>query len=394
MTEYEYDVALSFAGEDRHHAEKLANLLKSGGYRVFYDKYEQAALWGKNLYDHLSTIYKDKARYCVMFLSKHYAQKLWPNHERQSAQARAFKENQEYILPIRLDNTEIPGVSPTVVYLDLCSMNVEEIYKILMDKLSGSVAQAKTTDILTPATVEDDPGEYVLLCQEDGKQYFISLQNAHWGSTEISLELLPESSEQVTFLRSLRDNVRNHFAQDNILAFALQDDAAWVIPQEAVQTMSGSKTVWKVVLKESSREQDFGQWNEVSVNNISSDQIAEMRARKILLNERERISNDPLLESLISGGTFLNETRIQIQKSPIPDLYHSFGQTVERFYKFVRLALVLYLKLSNTVEDILLLDLKFLSPEHLQVNFKGRRRQRHTNIESPTIQVNGICPLE
>ena len=39
MTEYEYDVALSFAGEDRHHAEKLANLLKSGGYRVFYDNF-------------------------------------------------------------------------------------------------------------------------------------------------------------------------------------------------------------------------------------------------------------------------------------------------------------------------------------------------------------------
>ena len=106
MTEYEYDVALSFAGEDRHHAERLANLLKSGGYRVFYDKYEQATLWGKNLYDHLSSIYKDKARYCVMFLSKHYGQKLWPNHERQSAQARAFEENQEYILPIRLCSVE------------------------------------------------------------------------------------------------------------------------------------------------------------------------------------------------------------------------------------------------------------------------------------------------
>lgn len=44
MREYKYDVALSFAGEDRHHAEKLAKILKSRGYRVFYDKYEQATL--------------------------------------------------------------------------------------------------------------------------------------------------------------------------------------------------------------------------------------------------------------------------------------------------------------------------------------------------------------
>ena len=65
-----FDVALSFAGEDREHAKQLADHLESGGYTYFYDEYEQADLWGKNLYVHLSSIYKDKARYCVVFLSK------------------------------------------------------------------------------------------------------------------------------------------------------------------------------------------------------------------------------------------------------------------------------------------------------------------------------------
>ena len=86
MKERQYDVALSFAGEDRHYAEQLAELLKLGGYLVFYDKYEQAELWGKDLYLHLSSVYKDQARYCVIFLSEHYAQKLWAKHELQSAQ--------------------------------------------------------------------------------------------------------------------------------------------------------------------------------------------------------------------------------------------------------------------------------------------------------------------
>ena len=48
----EFDVALSFAGEDREYAEALADLLNSGGYTIFYDKYEQADLWGKDLYVH------------------------------------------------------------------------------------------------------------------------------------------------------------------------------------------------------------------------------------------------------------------------------------------------------------------------------------------------------
>jgi hypothetical protein len=140
-----YDVALSFAGEDRKHAKALADLLKADGYSVFYDENELAKLWGKNLYDHLSLVYRDRASYCVMFLSKHYGQKLWTNHERESAQARAFAENREYILPIRLDDTEIPGISQTVGYLDLRSMTIEEIYQILSKEvIEHALANSRT----------------------------------------------------------------------------------------------------------------------------------------------------------------------------------------------------------------------------------------------------------
>ena len=44
---YRYDVALSFAGEDRHYVERVAKELQRRGIRVFYDKYEQTELWGK-----------------------------------------------------------------------------------------------------------------------------------------------------------------------------------------------------------------------------------------------------------------------------------------------------------------------------------------------------------
>ena len=134
-----YDVALSFAGEDRQHAEGLACLLNSDGYVVFYDEYEQAELWGKNLLEYLSTVYKDKAKYCVVFLSESYAEKWWPRHELRSAAARAFEESREYILPVRLDDTEIPGILPTVGYLDLRKVSIEKVYQILKQKLSGTL---------------------------------------------------------------------------------------------------------------------------------------------------------------------------------------------------------------------------------------------------------------
>lgn len=133
----EYDVALSFAGEDRAFAENLAQLLAAKRVRVFYDKYEQANLWGKDLYQHLQAIYRDKARFCVVFLSEAYARKLWTKHELRQAQARAFEENTEYILPLKIDDTEIPGINQTVGYLDLRSDPIEEVADLLLQKLNS-----------------------------------------------------------------------------------------------------------------------------------------------------------------------------------------------------------------------------------------------------------------
>lgn len=132
---YEYEVALSFAGEDRDYVKKIAQLLKKNNIRVFYDDYEKSNLWGKDLYEHLDKVYRNKSKFCVLFLSVNYKQKVWTNHERKSAQARAFKENDEYILPVKLDDTEIDGIRPTLGYLDGREESPESIVKAIMRKI-------------------------------------------------------------------------------------------------------------------------------------------------------------------------------------------------------------------------------------------------------------------
>ena len=395
-----YDVALSFAGEDRQHAKALADLLKAGGYWFFFDENELAQLWGKNLYDYLSSVYKDRARYCVMFLSQHYERKLWTNHERQMAQARAFQENREYILPVRLDDTEIPGIPPTVGYLDLRMMTIEEVYEVLIEKLADTISQTTETNLATAA--KSDTREFVLLRPEDGKLYFIPFQNAHWDSTEISLELLPESPEETAFLRTLRRHINDAFARDVHIALALREDAAWIKPQEIVETASGSQTVWKIILKEERHKPNGSSLGNFTFGTISPDQMAEMRAKRILLDEKlealppdfqNRIGpaglfNETTLEMFVRGGN-----GFQISASSIPSLYRSFGQTGKRFEKFARLTSVLQLKLSNTVDEILTLDLKLLNTKEVQVGFRGRRPRRYTNVESSIIEFNGVCPL-
>jgi hypothetical protein len=132
---YDYDIALSFAGENRDVVEEIAEILKRNGVAVFYDKYEEANLWGKNLYEHLAEVYSERAQYCIIFISEDYNKKIWTTHERKNAQERALKENREYILPVRIDDTEIPGLLTTIGYLDLRTSSPEQIADAAIEKL-------------------------------------------------------------------------------------------------------------------------------------------------------------------------------------------------------------------------------------------------------------------
>jgi hypothetical protein len=136
-TSFEYDICLSFAGEDRNYVRRVANALKSKGIRVFYDEYAQVDMWGKDLYVHLDEIYQNTARFCVLFASKHYAQKVWSNHERQSAQARAIRQYSEYILPAKFDDTQIPGLRPTIGYMDLRNMTPAKLANMIIEKIGN-----------------------------------------------------------------------------------------------------------------------------------------------------------------------------------------------------------------------------------------------------------------
>jgi TIR domain len=133
--DFTYDVALSFAGEQRTYVQRVAAALRRRGIRPFYDDYEQATLWGRDLYEHLDWVYQKAARYCVLFTSEAYARKVWTTHERRSAQARALQSNQEYVLPVRFDDIDIPGLRSTVAYVDARSVPPGKLAALIFQKL-------------------------------------------------------------------------------------------------------------------------------------------------------------------------------------------------------------------------------------------------------------------
>lgn len=134
-TSHVYDFAFTFAGENRVVVKELVEKLKAEGVSIFYDEFEEHKLWGKDLYEYLAEIYRNKARFCIMVISEHYAAKVWTNHERKAAQARAFTDSKEYILPLRLDDTDIPGIHPTMGYVDLRKRSIGDVVNIALRKL-------------------------------------------------------------------------------------------------------------------------------------------------------------------------------------------------------------------------------------------------------------------
>ncbi len=145
----QYDVALSFAGEDREYVRRAAENLKTKGVHVFYDEFEKVALWGENLTERFVDVYMESARYVVLFISEHYRDKVWSRLEKRAALARALTEDRSYVLPARFDDTEITGLLPTVAYIDLRRVSPAEFSVMICEKIGHDLSYTKA-NLLPP----------------------------------------------------------------------------------------------------------------------------------------------------------------------------------------------------------------------------------------------------
>jgi len=136
---FEYEIALSFAAQDRDAAEQLARLLTAKDIRVYSDEVDNIQPPEGDPVTHLAEICRTKARYCVLFMSEGYPLKQWTEAERTAAQEHALRDAGEYFLFLQLDDTEIPGIRETRGYRDLRNHSMESIAAWLEEKL----AQAK-----------------------------------------------------------------------------------------------------------------------------------------------------------------------------------------------------------------------------------------------------------
>jgi hypothetical protein len=130
-----------------------------------------------------------------------------------------------------------------------------------------------------------------------------------------------------------------------------------------------------------------------------SEQVAEMRARRTLLDEklpdgdgryrRPGDFNAMMLEETVARGgrTF------KIPCSPFPGLYASLKEDEGLFLSAARLFAVLGLLLTGTVERIHKLGLDIQEGDRLAIDFEGQRKSEYSNEPPQVLKVEGVCDL-
>jgi len=177
---FKYDFAISYAGEVREIAEKIANLLMEKNARVYYDRFFEGEMLGKKLSTYFHQKFGKDAKYVIILISKEYPLKDWTNWELSIARDEAKKRKEEFILPIRLDDTKILGIHDDIGFIDLREKSIEETVNILLEKLDNKELEE---DIEDKAEIFDDK-EF-----KDKVRELLSKVN----KTHISLsEILPE----------------------------------------------------------------------------------------------------------------------------------------------------------------------------------------------------------
>ena len=132
---YPWDVAASFAGEDREIVERLKNILNDAGYTMFYDFDVQHQLWGVDLRAKLADVYSNDAQYMLIFLSQNYPEKNWTRFEFEIGKEARSKRTSTYLLPVVIDDVAVVGLSANVGHIDLRRCSVEQLADSLIEKI-------------------------------------------------------------------------------------------------------------------------------------------------------------------------------------------------------------------------------------------------------------------
>ncbi|HEU4883446.1 MAG TPA: SEFIR domain-containing protein [Longimicrobium sp.] len=254
---------------------------------------------------------------------------------------------------------------------------------------ASRVAPAASTQTTAAPGHAPLTGYDLVLIETQETKRFIPAERIREQNSRVEFTLAPDSPEDSAFLSELKGGWHTTRAW-----IAYGDAARQGTVEAADRSRDASGERWTVTV--ALEEDRGGNITEMGTTGKSADDIAELRARRILLNEKPPADFarwgkvDSTLEMLVQG---LGSSG-RLTESPIPPLYRQLGSDVPLFLAAARLLSVLELRRTETVQHILDLELQMEAQHLLRVRFRGRRRKTYTNMPAHEIVFEGVCQLE
>jgi len=238
-------------------------------------------------------------------------------------------------------------------------------------------------------------GQWVLL-----HEHFFEIET-YSQNTDGTLTLkIPSSSiRDDAVLQSLRPNAK----QAQPMKFAYGDDGFLVKVHKVEAVSSDDFRIWTVLLEpivarnnNSKLEKSYRGRQRF----YSADDIALLKARRILLNDPPKLLSEarlftPALVEREKIEQLIRETGtvFSIEDCVLQSLYPRYQERARLFLELARLEAIFLLKAGGIVEQILEFSLGPVQQGKVHVKFRGRRRQIYVNIEPALIEIEGECPL-
>lgn len=129
---FEYDFAISYAGEEQEIAKGIHDAIKEkyANYSVFFAPNESSKIVGQNGEEFFEKLFSE-SKQVIVILSENYKKKDWTRYEWDIIRERS---NENRCIPIKIDNVKILGFPSNQIYLPFKD-NFQAISKLSIEKL-------------------------------------------------------------------------------------------------------------------------------------------------------------------------------------------------------------------------------------------------------------------
>ncbi len=267
---------------------------------------------------------------------------------------------------------------------------------VLMKSGRGSAEMNAPVRRNRPARVkqprQQQSGPWVLL----GNSFFQSSNVQHNSDGTIRLTVTPRNSSDEAALASLRPP---RYGGADKLPFAVNNEAHLVRTNEVRAETSDQGQVWTLSLKvEGDDLCGTGLESSLTVDgkSYSADEIAELRARRLLLGDvpfrspkGSNFGASTLLDAMIEGPN----AKHPVKECVVRTVYQQYGDQ-PHWKSLARLAAVYLLKATATVRHVLQLDFGPVRAGQMAVRFRGLRASRYSNASPTAITFSGTCSID